>query len=1016
MKQEISFIQYALTLKYVEPARIATFFQHHPLQSIPDNIAELMVQEGLLSAQQAKNIEQYMQEQRALETEQAEQTEQTEQCVSITFSTGSVLDIPYVEAQMPGPGLEQPDNTESFNIATLDHSDEMPIPVVIDAEEELPLPPASSSLEESPTLAVERRQQPSVEPGLATAEQPAMDESSASNMEETPSQEIPSPMQVEKRPPVASGKADSMHDTAGMASAAELDNTAAKAPLGKSGTSPHSLSATRIVLEEDIAIGQQAVQKKWLSLDSLQQAIAEIKRLNEAGRPMTLRELFVQRQLLTPQQISELKAEAKTGDSDPWLAKLGIHGVLMGKYRITEKLGSGGMGMVYKVQHVLLNSFFALKFMHPQFADNEKNYKRFVREVQVAMNLMHKNIITIREFGMLSDKLPYLIMDYSPGRALDKILQNNWQCDLARSLGITRQTLEGLSEAHRHNVIHRDLKPANLLIETDADGNDVVKIVDFGLAKLVAEAEQQESLTQEVVGTPLYMAPEQAAGEKVDKRSDIYSTGLILYEMICGRKAFQGRSYQATLIQQMFLQPTPPSQVNPHVPAAIEALVMKSLSKDPAGRQQTVQEFIDEIDKASVALEAAVTKIEPSSWRKLPAHKLPGQVEYPIDLTADDEALKKEGVKTKEFMSIYVQEHEGRYQDALDSLHKMKSSGFWNNELSSWEQKLLDKQNTLTMNRSEGFKYWQQEKNPFKALPYLQKAIELSPADTDVKRTLDEVEDFLEQSHKSGQFWQKLKAEKAAAEAMAAPPGFTYLRTTLYNLGEETGKIHEYRHEMSGIECVLIPGGTFVMGDNLWPCSKPVHEVVIEPFLLGKYTVTQEVWRKVMQTMPWMGQDNVQEGDDYPAVYISWSEAQSFCRRTSLSLPSEAQWEYACRAGSKSKHYWQDAMAGEFAWYYDNTCEVEEDYAHKVGQKRPNLFGICDMCGNVWEWCADAWHDNYKDAPTDGKLWTAAKTAFFVCRGGSYADPLRCCASAYRGKEDAAHKSGDLGFRICAWI
>jgi serine/threonine protein kinase len=987
MKQEISFIQYALTLKYVKPGRVATFFQHHPYQAIPGNIADLMVRDGLLTAEQAETIYQRMGEE-PLSPETSEQ--EALQNLSITFSSGSVLNIPYVENDLPDQVMTQSDDAEGMVLSSLTQSDMMPVPIVIEAEEEeLPLP--------------------------LPADKEAAQESSVPDMEETPSQEIPSPMKTVQAPEQSRGKGDSLHNTVDMASQSSLTDTAAKTALGKS--SPHSLSATRIVLEEDIALGQQAVQKSLIRMEDLQGAIAEIKRGSQEGRSMSLRDLFISKKLLTAQQIAELKTQSQTRSSDPWLAKLGIQEVLMGKYRIIEKLGSGGMGMVYKVQHILLNSYFALKFMHPQFADNEKNYKRFVREVQVAMNLMHKNIVTIREFGLLSEKMPYLIMDYSPGRPLDKVLQNNWNCDLARSLEITRQVLDGLTEAHRHNVIHRDLKPANLLIEQDADGKDVVKIVDFGLAKLVAEAEQQESLTQEVVGTPLYMAPEQAAGEKVDRRSDIYSVGLILYEMMAGRKAFQARSYQATLIQQMFLQPTPVSQINPHIPEAVEAVVMKSLSKDPAQRQQTVQDFIAEIDKATVSLEAAVTRVEPIAWKKLVLRQgADSMVDQPTELTADDETLRRDNVKTKEFMTIYVQEHEGRYREALEALYKLKETGLWNNEMSGWEAKLLEKQETLSLNRSQGFKYWQEEKNPFKALPYLQKAIELSPSDADVKRSLDEVEDFLEQSHKSGQFWQRLKAEKAAAEAMAAPEGFVYVRTTIYGAGETTSKVHEYKHEASGIEFALVPGGSFAMGSNDRPASKPVHNVTIEPFLLAKYTVTQEVWHKIMQTSPWLGQDNVQEGDAYPAVYVSWSEAQNFCRKTGLSLPSEAQWEYACRAGSKGRYYWEDAAAGDFAWYYENTSDLEEDYAHKVGQKRPNLFGLYDMSGNLWQWCADAWHDNYESAPNDGKLWTAAKTAFFVCRGGSYADPLRCCASAYRGKEDAMHKGSDIAFRVCMWV
>jgi formylglycine-generating enzyme required for sulfatase activity len=124
------------------------------------------------------------------------------------------------------------------------------------------------------------------------------------------------------------------------------------------------------------------------------------------------------------------------------------------------------------------------------------------------------------------------------------------------------------------------------------------------------------------------------------------------------------------------------------------------------------------------------------------------------------------------------------------------------------------------------------------------------------------------------------------------------------------------------------------------------------------------------------------------------------------------QWEYACRAGTTGRHYWEDKSIGDYAWYYENTLEEDEEYAHKVGQKRPNTFGLYDMNGNVWEWCLDTWHERYENASSDGSAWIDADQTIRVCRGGSYSDPPRCCSSAYRGKADPEEKESDLGFRV----
>lgn len=311
--------------------------------------------------------------------------------------------------------------------------------------------------------------------------------------------------------------------------------------------------------------------------------------------------------------------------------------ILLNKYRLLDKLGSGGMGIVYKVEHILLThgKFFAMKMMHPHFAANESNYKRFVREVEVAMSLVHRNIITIREFGLLPNKMPYLVMDFSPGQSLEQILRQEWNCDFARSIYIIRQVLEGLKEAHRCHVIHRDLKPANLLVEKDEHGRDLVKIVDFGLAKLIAETDDMQSVTQGVVGTPMYMSPEQASGERVDHRTDLYAAGLILYEMVTGSRPFQSKSVPQMLIKQISEQPSPPSQVNPKIPARLEGVIVKSLSKKPEHRQQSAEDFLADLDQLGgldLSTPPAQARSEPRPVAKQPPPAALSQLQ--LDLSA----------------------------------------------------------------------------------------------------------------------------------------------------------------------------------------------------------------------------------------------------------------------------------------------------------------------------------------------------------------------------------------------
>lgn len=172
----------------------------------------------------------------------------------------------------------------------------------------------------------------------------------------------------------------------------------------------------------------------------------------------------------------------------------------------------------------------------------------------------------------------------------------------------------------------------------------------------------------------------------------------------------------------------------------------------------------------------------------------------------------------------------------------------------------------------------------------------------------------------------------------------------------------EYRHKQTGMVFVLIPSGTFKMGSP--PSEKgrfggnegPVHEVTLNSFLISKYEVTQGVWQKIMGNNP----SHFKKGDDYPVEQVSWNDCQEFCRKTGLRLPTEAEWEYACRAGITTRFYWGDEVNGDYMWYRDNAGGT----THPVGQKQPNDFGLYDMSGNVWEWCQDRYdHDYYKNSP-----------------------------------------------------
>ena len=228
------------------------------------------------------------------------------------------------------------------------------------------------------------------------------------------------------------------------------------------------------------------------------------------------------------------------------------------------------------------------------------------------------------------------------------------------------------------------------------------------------------------------------------------------------------------------------------------------------------------------------------------------------------------------------------------------------------------------------------------------------------------------------------------------------------------------------MDLVRIPAGTFEMGTNDtdydWlEHSRPVHTVTIsQPFYMGKYEVTRAQWQAVMGTAPWAGQIYTLDQDDAAGSYLSWDDAQAFCTAIqtqtgyAVRLPTEAEWEYACRAGSTTKYYFGDDASpfGDYAWFYDNAWDIDEKYAHPVGQKLPNAFGLYDMHGNVWEWCEDSWQDDYTGAPADGSAWTDGTPTYRVVRSGYWRDFAYSCRSAYRHRNLPSARNYGCGYRL----
>ncbi|HEV3190824.1 MAG TPA: protein kinase [Polyangiaceae bacterium] len=285
---------------------------------------------------------------------------------------------------------------------------------------------------------------------------------------------------------------------------------------------------------------------------------------------------------------------------------------LPGGYVILELVGIGGMGRVYRAEQTNLGRTVAVKIIHPHLVGEENAAARFITEARAASRLNHPNSVGIIDFGKTVDGQLYLVMEFLRGRDLARVMSEDGVLPLSRVVDVLRQTLAALAEAHNENIIHRDLKPENVILEPVRTGADFVKVVDFGLAKMRVEA-QQPSITSPgiVCGTPEYMSPEQARGDPLDARSDLYTVGVILYQILTGRLPFEADSPTQVVLAHLTEAPRDPREVAPdrQIPAPFADLVLKALAKEPENRFQDADAFSAELARTLGEVEGDRTSL-----------------------------------------------------------------------------------------------------------------------------------------------------------------------------------------------------------------------------------------------------------------------------------------------------------------------------------------------------------------------------------------------------------------------
>ncbi len=283
--------------------------------------------------------------------------------------------------------------------------------------------------------------------------------------------------------------------------------------------------------------------------------------------------------------------------------------ILADRYRIKKMIGEGGMGEVYEAEHIYIKKTVALKLLRGEITSNAEAVTRFHQEALAASTIGHENIVTIDDFGRLPDGSVYLTMEYLAGEPLSDLMLRG-RMDPARALEIVAQMCRGLAAAHSKGIIHRDMKPENVYLVAAKDGTDLCKILDFGIAK-VSSADSGENLTRTgtIFGTPHYMSPEQAMGRQLDHRTDVYSVGVIMYELFTGTVPFKAESFMGILTQHITALPQPPTECAPdrQIHPEIERIILTAMNKEPEKRYPSMVEFLEDLQN----VKNTVTSLEP---------------------------------------------------------------------------------------------------------------------------------------------------------------------------------------------------------------------------------------------------------------------------------------------------------------------------------------------------------------------------------------------------------------------
>jgi formylglycine-generating enzyme required for sulfatase activity len=730
-------------------------------------------------------------------------------------------------------------------------------------------------------------------------------------------------------------------------------------------------------------------------------------------------------------------------------------GLCVPGYEILGELGRGGMGVVYKAQQVALDRVVALKMILAGGHASPAELARFQSEAKAIARLQHPNIVQVHEVGEHEGK-PYFSLEFCNGGNLDRKLSGNpLPAENAATLVMT--LARAMQAAHDAHIIHRDLKPANILLlfSRDAESSErsattprsaiasrlnefVPKITDFGLAKKLDEAGQTQ--TGAVMGTPSYMAPEQAAGKKdIGPAADVYALGAILYECLTGRPPFRAATAFDTLKQVVSEEPVPPRRLNAEVPLDLETVALKCLEKEPSRRYTSAEDLAADLRRFHVGEPIRARPVGAVERAVKWARRRPALAALTVMSVTAVLALLAGGLW---FNARLAEQRNGALQEA-DIARKARDF------LASIFD-LSDPENHATF-------------SPFKLLDRAEQRIPIEFADhpqlrADLMATLEDARSglgapagMLLEVRGAVELHLRKGAMKQAAPSVLVFPGDRLClladarvrlivlsdlhqewlapgrEATVSRKGCVPAEVVGRSSKDAMMTFVRLPKGAFYMGADKHKAGKKTE--IKEDFEIAVYAVTQGQWQAVMGYNPSeFSRQGANQGSLsgiseeelklFPVENVSWDDAQEFIEKLNekeraggylYHLPTEAEWEYACRGGATSE------KECSFRFYLDkpsNNLSTGQANFHgdiplgkgnylgrptRVGSYPPNKLGLCDMHGNMRQWCED--------------LVTPANPTRAL-RGGSWCQSAIDCAAAERNSDGQWNRVNYNGFRL----